>query len=119
MIAAFFAHALFAEPGRKGADAAGVPVVIAGGEGADTVAECAAAEPIAAPHPTNAEETAVILYTSGSTGRPRGVLSTQRNVISSIGTWLAIGTALPEYLTRRALKISSPGYFFPSSFTRF
>ncbi|MDH3349954.1 MAG: acyl--CoA ligase [Gammaproteobacteria bacterium] len=40
------------------------------------------------------EDPAMILYTSGSTGRPRGVLSTQRNVLSAIGTWLVIGTAL-------------------------
>jgi acyl-CoA synthetase (AMP-forming)/AMP-acid ligase II len=47
--------------------------------------------------PVNAigpEDPAVILYTSGSTGRPRGVLSTQRNVLSAIGTWLVIGIAL-------------------------
>ncbi len=40
------------------------------------------------------EDPAMILYTSGSTGRPRGVVSTQRNVISSIGTWLIIGAAI-------------------------
>jgi len=39
------------------------------------------------------EDPAIILYTSGSTGRPRGVLSTQRNVLSALGTWLVIGTA--------------------------
>ena len=43
---------------------------------------------------TEPEDPAMILYTSGSTGRPRGVLSTQRNVLSAIGTWLVIGTAL-------------------------
>jgi acyl-CoA synthetase (AMP-forming)/AMP-acid ligase II len=40
------------------------------------------------------EDPAMILYTSGSTGRPRGVLSTQRNVISSQGTWLVAATAI-------------------------
>jgi acyl-CoA synthetase (AMP-forming)/AMP-acid ligase II len=40
------------------------------------------------------QDAAVILYTSGSTGRPRGVLSTQRNVLSALGTWLALGTAV-------------------------
>ncbi len=40
------------------------------------------------------EDPAVILYTSGSTGRPRGVLSTQRNVLSALGTWLVAGTAV-------------------------
>ena len=39
------------------------------------------------------EDPAVILYTSGSTGRPRGVLSTQRNVLSALGSWLVAGTA--------------------------
>ena len=34
------------------------------------------------------EDLAIILYTSGSTGTPKGVFSTQRNVISAIGTWL-------------------------------
>jgi acyl-CoA synthetase (AMP-forming)/AMP-acid ligase II len=41
-----------------------------------------------------AQDPAVILYTSGSTGRPRGVLSTQHNVLSALGTWLAVGTAV-------------------------
>jgi acyl-CoA synthetase (AMP-forming)/AMP-acid ligase II len=40
------------------------------------------------------DDPAVILYTSGSTGQPKGVLSTQRNVISAIGTWLVVGTAV-------------------------
>jgi long-subunit acyl-CoA synthetase (AMP-forming) len=40
------------------------------------------------------QDPAVILYTSGSTGHPRGVLSTQRNVLSALGTWLALGTAV-------------------------
>ena len=39
------------------------------------------------------EDPAMILYTSGSTGRPRGVLSSQRNVLSALGTWLVAGTA--------------------------
>jgi long-chain acyl-CoA synthetase len=40
------------------------------------------------------EDLAVILYTSGSTGTPKGVFSTQRNVISALGTWLAAVTAV-------------------------
>jgi long-chain acyl-CoA synthetase len=40
------------------------------------------------------DDPAMILYTSGSTGQPRGVLSTQRNVISALGTWLVIGSAV-------------------------
>jgi acyl-CoA synthetase (AMP-forming)/AMP-acid ligase II len=44
--------------------------------------------------PISPEDPAVILYTSGTTGQPRGVLSTQRNVLSSIAAWMVIGTAL-------------------------
>jgi long-chain acyl-CoA synthetase len=40
------------------------------------------------------EDPAMILFTSGSTGNPRGVLSTHRNVVSALGTWLVIGTAI-------------------------
>jgi acyl-CoA synthetase (AMP-forming)/AMP-acid ligase II len=40
------------------------------------------------------EDLAIILYTSGSTGTPKGVFSTQRNVISALGTWLVAVTAM-------------------------
>ncbi|MCP4048968.1 MAG: acyl--CoA ligase [Gammaproteobacteria bacterium] len=39
------------------------------------------------------EDLALILYTSGSTGTPKGVFSTQRNVISAVGTWLVAVSA--------------------------
>jgi acyl-CoA synthetase (AMP-forming)/AMP-acid ligase II len=39
------------------------------------------------------EDLAIILYTSGSTGTPKGVFSTQRNVISAVGTWLVAVSA--------------------------
>lgn len=40
------------------------------------------------------EDLALILYTSGSTGTPKGVFSTQRNVISAVGTWLVAVSAM-------------------------
>lgn len=40
------------------------------------------------------EDLAMILYTSGSTGTPKGVFSTQRNVISAVGTWLVAVSAI-------------------------
>jgi len=75
------AHPLFAEPARKGADAAGVPVVWAGGDLGETVAQLAAADPVNALHPTSPDDTAVILYTSGTTGRPKGAELTHSNLL--------------------------------------
>ena len=66
------AHPLFEAPARQGADAAGVPVVIAAPEGADSLAEMALAEPVSALHPTDPTDTAVVLYTSGTTGKHKG-----------------------------------------------
>lgn len=40
------------------------------------------------------EDLALILFTSGSTGKPKGVFSTQRNVISALGTWLVAISAM-------------------------
>lgn len=47
------------------------------------------------PRQTSVEgnDPAMILYTSGSAGKPKGVLSTHRNVLSAIGTWIVVGTA--------------------------
>jgi long-chain acyl-CoA synthetase len=73
-------HPLFEEPGRAGAAEIGVPVVVAAGDGIDTLSEMAAADPIDVPHPTAAEETAVILYTSGTTGHPKGAELTHANL---------------------------------------
>ena len=42
----------------------------------------------------HSEDLAVILYTSGSTGLPKGVYSSQRNVLSALGAWLILITAV-------------------------
>jgi long-chain acyl-CoA synthetase len=74
-------HPLFEAPGRKGADACKVPVVVAGGDGGEgSLEEMAAVEPVEALHPTAPDDTAVILYTSGTTGKPKGAELTHSNL---------------------------------------
>jgi len=75
------AHPLFEKPAREGAAQAGVPVVVAAPEGPDSLGEMAAADPIAALHPSLATDTAVILYTSGTTGKPKGAELTHSNLL--------------------------------------
>src|SRR5205085_463883 len=43
----------------------------------------AGAAPLAAPHPTVADDTAVVLYTSGTTGKPKGAELTHANLVSN------------------------------------
>jgi len=75
-------HPLFEAPGRQGASARGVPVVVAGGGGgSDSLEEMAGAAPIDGPHPTSPDDTAVILYTSGTTGKPKGAELTHSNLL--------------------------------------
>jgi long-chain acyl-CoA synthetase len=73
-------HPFFEEPGRAGATAAGVPVVVAGGDGDGSLAAMAAAEPIDGIVQTPADQTAVILYTSGTTGHPKGAELSHSNL---------------------------------------
>ncbi|MAJ60649.1 MAG: long-chain-fatty-acid--CoA ligase [bacterium TMED88] len=75
------AHPFFETAARDGAAEQGVPVVLAGGEGEGTLAELAAHEPLAHPHSTSAEDTAVVLYTSGTTGQPKGAELTHANLL--------------------------------------
>ncbi len=75
------AHPLFRAPAEKGAAEAGVPVVWSDGDGPDSVAGLAAADPVSALHPTAPDDTAVILYTSGTTGKPKGAELTHANLL--------------------------------------
>ena len=75
------AHSFFTASVQQGADAAGVPIVWADGEGDDRLSGMAQAEPIHALHPTSAVDTAVILYTSGTTGKPKGAELTHVNLL--------------------------------------
>jgi long-chain acyl-CoA synthetase len=56
-------------------------VLRAEGRGPGTLAELAAAEPVAAMYPTQPTDTAVILYTSGTTGKPKGAELTHSNLL--------------------------------------
>jgi long-chain acyl-CoA synthetase len=75
------AHPLFQAPAAKGAVEAGVPLVASEGEGPDALGALATGPAAAALHPTEPDDTAVILYTSGTTGKPKGAELTHANLL--------------------------------------
>ncbi|MDJ0846863.1 MAG: long-chain fatty acid--CoA ligase [Myxococcota bacterium] len=76
-----FFHPLFAAPAQAGAQEAGTPAIVAGGEGDETLAALAAGDPVSGLHATSPVDTAVILYTSGTTGKPKGAELTHSNLL--------------------------------------
>ncbi|MDO9353613.1 MAG: long-chain fatty acid--CoA ligase [Solirubrobacteraceae bacterium] len=83
---ALIAWAGFGADAKFGADAAGVPLLVAGPdetpEGATKLEEAiGTVEPLTEPVQRVATDTAVILYTSGTTGKPKGALLTHSNLM--------------------------------------
>jgi long-chain acyl-CoA synthetase len=74
------AHPLFQGPAEQGAAEAGVPCLPSEG-GAESLLGLAASAPLDALHPTDPNDTAVILYTSGTTGKPKGAELTHSNLL--------------------------------------
>ncbi len=100
------AHSLFEEPGRKGAMAANVPLVLADGAGADSLAEMMEGKPTAAPYPTSPDDTAVILYTSGTTGKPKGAELTHSNIF--INCAVVVPKLFPEVTPKSVFLATLP-----------
>ena len=80
------AWAGFGADAKIGADAAGIPLLVAGPdatpEGATKLEEAiGTVEPLTEPVQRIATDTAVILYTSGTTGKPKGALLTHSNLM--------------------------------------
>ena len=77
------AHPFFAEPARKGASDAGVPLLWSSGDadGKESLVAMAQGAPIETIHQPDATDTAVLLYTSGTTGKPKGAELTHSNLL--------------------------------------
>jgi long-chain acyl-CoA synthetase len=100
------AHPFFVEPARRGAADAGKPLVLAGGgPGKDTLEEMQESAPIDVPHPTNPDDTAVILYTSGTTGKPKGAELTHSNLF--VNCAFVVPRLLPEIPPDRFVAIAT------------
>jgi long-chain acyl-CoA synthetase len=74
------AHPLFEKPASMGAQGAGVPVAWSEGGGPGDLAAMQLVNPVDALHPTDPDDTAVILYTSGTTGKPKGAELSHSNL---------------------------------------
>ncbi len=77
------AHPLFAEPAKKGASDAGVPLTWSSGDAAasESLVAMAQGAPLETMHQPDATDTAVLLYTSGTTGKPKGAELTHANLL--------------------------------------
>ena len=67
-----------------------------------------AAQPLDAPHPTDANDTAVVLYTSGTTGRPKGAELTHANLWSNVSAISDLVSLGPDAVALVTCPCSTP-----------